>query len=349
MKKLATFVVMLLIITIGCDDNCIRPIPMPSNSESLFLFVKCLLNPITGLAVSRENEDFTTVYKNSLAVMALIHEKNQIEAERIFDVFQDYYNEQGMNFRGFHQVWNPCTGLPDTTSNKWEGDNAFLLLALNYYRHSYGSFGNYQSLAQGLATWLSIRADSCNQIVAEGIADMYAALVPFASDPTIQQSLLKLRSCFFSSGQTSSVLYEHVLDHIVRGILVFCDTAGIKSVGNFRRTEIWPVDNSRITAYSAFSGDQFINVEISTQLLLALKMWQQELELDVSGLQKELEKLLLSGRCNSRSSGLPYFVTDRGDFPEASSLPIIDPTCYLLFYYWEFNPFAPDRRCAEGQ
>ncbi len=70
--------------------------------------------------------------------------------ERIFDLFQGYYNAQGNNFQGLPQVWCPLTGLPAPISDKWEGDNAFLLFALNYYNNITGSFGNYQELANGL-------------------------------------------------------------------------------------------------------------------------------------------------------------------------------------------------------
>src|SRR5205823_14680129 len=48
----------------------------------------------------------------------------------------------------------------------------------------------------------------------------------------------------------------------------------------------------------------------------------------------------LSGMSNPRSLGLPYTVNEPV-FIGACSLPIIDSTCYLLFYYWKFNPFAP--------
>jgi hypothetical protein len=336
----------LSLFILGCRNDL--PVDMKSISfdRAGYSFVESLLDPNTGLAASREGECFTTVYKSSLAAMALIHQGNRVAAERIFEVFRKYHQTQGNNFRGFSQVWNSCTGLPDANSDRWEGDNAFLLLALNYYSQITGGFGNYNDLAQGLVSWLSQRANSCDQIFAEGIANMYAALIPFAHNSTIQSSLFRLRHCFFSKGQTSSVAYEHVLDHNVRGALVFGDTTGFKYLNNFARSETWAFDHStKIAAYSAFAGESFINLEISAQLLLAWKVSQPDLQHDLSHLRVELEKLRLPGKSDPQSSGLPYFVTDRG-FDRAYSLPIIDSTCYLVFYYWGFNPFAPGKKYA---
>jgi hypothetical protein len=306
-----------------------------------YLFIEGLLHPATGLAASREGECYTTVYKSALAAMALLHEGNGAAAEKIFEAFRKYYQTYRDHFHGFPRVWDPCTGLPEMTSVHWEGETAFLLLALNYYRKVTGSYGKYQDLAQGLASWLTHRANECEQLLADGVANMYAALAPWTNDPAIRQSLNRLCAGFFSEGQISSRDYEHALEHIIRGALVFGDTSGFKYLPNFSRSEIWDLDKTtEIAAYSAFVTDPFINVEISTQLLLVAKIWQPECQLDLSHLQAELEKLQVPGKSSPQSAGLPYFVTDRG-FSQASTLPIIQPTCYLLFYYWGFNPLAP--------
>lgn len=309
-----------------------------------YLFIESLLHPATGLAASREGECYTTVYKNALAAMALLHEGNGAAAERIFEVFRKYYQSYRNHFHGFPRVWDSSTGVPEMTSIHWEGEAAFLLLALNYYRKVAGSYGKYYDLAQGLASWLTHRANECEQLLADGVANMYAALAPWANNPAIRQSLNRLCACFFSEGQISSRDDEHVLEHIVRGALVFGDTSGFKYLPQFARSEIWDLDQTvEISAYSAFVTDPFINVEISAQLLLAGKIWQPECQIDRSHLHPELEKLQVSGKISPQSAGLPYFVTERG-FQQASTLPIIQPTCYLLFYFWGFNPFVPGRK-----
>jgi len=230
-------------------------------------------------------------------------------------------------------------------TNYWEGDNAFLLLALNYYKSTTGSLGEYVILSQALVSWLVERSESCNQIVAEGVANMYAALKPFEDDTQVSNQLVSLKDCFFSIDQPSSVAYEQVLDHTVRGALVFGDETGFGLLENFLRTETWEYDPEvTIHAYSAFSGDDFINIEISSQLLLTVALWKNYSK--TPGLQEALEKLWLPGNSNASSLGLPYFMTERG-FDNAHSIAIIDPTAFMLFYYWEFNPWAVGKKCSD--
>jgi hypothetical protein len=273
--------------------------------------------------------------------MAFIHQGDMDAAERIFDFFKDRLTTP---FLGFRQVWDACSGQPDDSSPYWEGDNAFLLLALDYYAQVTGSYGSYHSLADALKVWLTDQADLCDGIVAEGVANMHAALVPFGNDWDNWQALSKLHRCFFNS-----VDYSGVADHAVRGAFAFGDITGFEYLSNFERTETWQCDESTsVRAYAAFSSDSFINVEISAQLLLAWRVWQREMSTDLSFLRSELEKLRLLSEQTSLCSGLPYLVRHpvNGGFDGDYSLPIVDPTAYLLYDYWSFNPFAPGERQA---
>lgn len=132
-------------------------------------------------------------------------------------------------------------------------------------------------------------------------------------------------------------------DHTVRGSLVFGDETGFPFLPNFKRTEIWTKNLESVDAYSAFTGDTFINVEISAQLLLAGEI-RDRLD-QMPGLQQSLEALWTPG-ADSNTAGLPYFITDIG-FDHSATLPIIDPTAYLLFFYWKFNPWSPEKKCAD--
>jgi hypothetical protein len=283
---------------------------------------------------SREGECFTTVYKNALAAMVFIHEGTLSSAEGIFDFFDGVLTSSGASFSGFTQSWNPCSGMP-TDQNYWEGDNAFLLLALNYYALHTGDAARYATLSQKLVQWLLIRADHCDEIIAEGVGNMYAALKPHASNTAVTLRLPMLKSCF-----ESTVDYAHVLDHTVRGALVFGDQSGFDFVPNFQRTEMWINDGQPIMALSAFSGDANINVEVSSQMLLASIVSGRAGQL--GNLQTELEKLWLADSKNT-GKGLPYFVRNTG-FGQSALLPIIDPTCYMLFAYWNFNPFSSESK-----
>ena len=337
MLKIFRYIFILLIMM---KSQCVMRTSLMEKGK--YLFVKSLLTD-TGMAKCIEAEKTTTVYANALAAMAFIHEKDFTEAENIFQIFQRYYYQKRENFDGFPKLWNSETGLPDTTSIHWEGDTAFLLLALNYYHRISGDATKYQKLTQGLVKWLTQRINFCDLIVAEGVADIYAALLPYSQDSTINKSLLKLRQNFFSGGHISSRDYEDILIHIVRGALVFGDTSGFKCLPKFITSEIWDYDHSaKITAYSAFSTEPSINVEISSQALLALKICKQNHQFGKSDIEANLEKLRLASHQNPLAVGLPHTVTDHA-INLSSGLPALEPTCFLLFYYWGFNPFMPEK------
>ena len=145
----------------------------------LYSYIEGLIHPNFGLVRSAEYDKFTTIYKNALAAMVFIHEDDLCRAVRILDFFNSKYDEN--SFNGFNKNWDPETGN-ELEKDYWVGDNAFLLLALNYYRKATGSYGNYEDMVDGLVRWLSER--SADDIIAEGIANMYAALKPFENTVT---------------------------------------------------------------------------------------------------------------------------------------------------------------------
>jgi hypothetical protein len=272
--------------------------------------------------------------------MAFIHENDINLAEGIFNFFNLKYHKNKNSFNGFNKNWNPETG-EELAQDHWEGDNAFLLLALNYYNQVIGSFGDYQEMVEGLVKWLSERADY--DIIAEGLANMYAALKPFENTISgMDLVLAKLKNGFNNKKD-----YKNVLDHIMRGALCFSDISGFNHINNFNKSETWKFNGIEVNVLKAFSGEDFINVEISSQILLAWKIWKSKLSVDCSFLDAQLNKLWLLGFSAPAviSFGLPYFLSDiNHGWPGCYDQAIIDPTCYMLFYNWEFNPMAPGKK-----
>lgn len=313
--------------------------------KGAYNFVKGLINENTGLVRSSlYDKNFTTLYKNALAAVVFIHGNDLELAERIFDFFKSKYNKS--SFTRFNQFWDADTGN-EGAENHWEGDNAFLLIALNYYKEITGSFGNYDEMAEGLRKWLCERAEE--DIIAEGLANMYAALKPFENSvPGMDNCLLELKNGFYEK-----VDYQNVLDHIERGALCFSDLSGFSYIDGFKRTEIWEYNGDEINALAAFSLENFVNIEISAQILLAWKLFKSELSIDLSYLEAELNKLWLFGYSITQN-GLPYLLS-YDPTPETGHgwigcycEPIIDTVCYMLFYYWDFNPMDP-RQNKSGQ
>jgi hypothetical protein len=324
-------------------------------------FVKSLQNNQTGLVKSWEVDNNTKLYQNALAAMAYIHAGDSRLAEKIFNFYQNYNSDNlTTNFSGFRQWWDASTGQPladvaaDNFSNTyWEGDNAFLLLSLNYYSTVTGNTARYSQLSAGLKNWLATIGNSENiwearELHAEGLADMYAALLPYRNESAMIDSALNhLKAGFFKDYQG-----ENVLDHVNRAALVFGyvnDFSQSNLEANFQRTEGWQSQPElSVTAYAAFHHESFNNLEISAQILNAWKIWRQDLDLDLSGLSTELDKVWLVGAPGAQ--GLPYYLSyvpagpNQHGWTHCYDQPMIVPTCYSLFADWKFNPFIPGRQ-----
>jgi len=298
-----------------------------------YAHVASLVDPATGLVASAiYDRELTTVYKNALAAMAFIHGGDVARAEGIFDFFAARFEAAG--FAGFNKSWNPRTGEPGAAERR-EGDDAFLLLALEHYAATTGDGARYRALAEGLVTWLASRA-SAPEIVAEGVANMHAALGPFEQTMAgVPDARAALRAAFAARADMATVA-----DHIVRGALVFGDTSGLAGADAFARTEIADATGGEVRALAAFAGDDFINVEVSAEVALAAHLTGGER----ADLDAALDSLWIAagvqGDADALTEGLPYTVTTHGS-PHSADAPIVDTTCYRLFLAWSFNPWAP--------
>jgi hypothetical protein len=324
-----------------------RPITEPEPSPERYVrFIESLVVP-SGLVQSRPNDNFTTAWKNALAAMVFLHEGNVPAARGILDVFSGFARAQDTAFRGVPQGWDAERARPVAQGDQpdadyyWVGDGGGLLRAVQYYRISTGDNQRYASLESALRAWLAARAGACTSIVAEGNANMYAALSAYAGDSAIAPSLDALRQCFYDGVQ-----FANIGDHTVRAALVFGDPSGFSHIGGLERTETWCVDGkTTVRAFAAFSGEAYVNVDVSAQLLLAWKLWQQSSSRDLGFLEREIVRLELGGAADSGARGLPYLVTPH-QFTGACSTPILDTTAFLLFALWEWNPFSIDTSAA---
>jgi hypothetical protein len=316
-----------------------EPEPSP---ERYVRFIESLVSP-TGLVQGRPNDNFTTAWRNGLAVMVFLHEGNVLAARDILDVFSDFQQAQGAAFRGVPQGWDAGSAVPVAQGDQpdenyyWVGDGGGLLRAVQYYGLATGDHQRYQSLETALKEWLAARADQCATIVAEGDANMYAALSAYASDTAIAPRLVKLRQCFYQDAQ-----FDNVGDHTVRAALVFGDPSGFSRLGGLERTETWCVDRqTTVHGFAAFAGEAYINLDISAELLMAWKLWQHQSARDLAFLEREIVQLELGTVADSAARGLPYLVTQH-QFNMACSSPILDTTAFMLFALWGWNPFSID-------
>lgn len=351
-RLLISIVCSALVLATGCDKKTTAPATTcahaqtaatpASSSPALVCFVASLIGP-RGLVRSRPGEENSTGWKNALAGMVFLHEGRVAEAGAILDVFRNYVQAQGTAFRGLPKEWSVQTGAPYPQGTKsdldffWVGDGSLVLRTTQYYGATTGDHVRYTALENALKSWLALRADDCANFiaVAEGSANVYAALSAYRDEPAIAPKLTELRKCF-----DADVQYDQVLDHTIRAALVFGDPSGLAHVDALERTETWCVDGATtVRAYAAASGQAYVNVDISTQLLLAWKLWRQESGRDLAFLADELMKLQVAGGADTSARGLPYLVTQH-EFDNSCRVGIVDATAFMLFAIWQWNPFS---------
>jgi hypothetical protein len=138
---LLLLLLLLLLLATTCREAA-GPHPPPAPARYV-RFVEGLVAP-SGLVRSRPGEDFSTGWKNALAVMVFLHEGNVPAARAVLDVFERYRAAQGAAFRGLPQPWSPDAGVPlpqaatPDADYYWVGDGAGVLLAVRYYGASTG-------------------------------------------------------------------------------------------------------------------------------------------------------------------------------------------------------------------
>lgn len=331
-----------LLLATACG-SVTEPRPAPARYVR---FIESLIVP-SGLVRGRPNDNFTTAWRNGLATMVFLHEGDARAARGILDVFQRFQEAQGAAFRGVPQGWDAERAVPVAQGDQpdanyyWVGDGGGLLRAVQYYGVATGDRQRYASLESALKEWLGARADQCATIVAEGNANMYAALSAYADDSATATRLVKLRQCFYDDAQ-----FANVGDHTVRAALVFGDASGFSHLGGLARTETWCVDGqTAVHGFAAFSGEPYVNLDITTELLLAWKLWKEQSAADLGFLEQEIVRLELGTAADSGARGLPYLVTPH-QFPGACSTPILDTTAFMLFALWGWNPFSIDTSAA---
>lgn len=110
-----------------------------------------------GLGAINEDINLTSTYTAAMAAMVFISEGKLERAQHIFDIFSNS-NDECLNcscIGGFQQFHDPATGQALTNTDKndfWVGDNAWLLVALKYYK-SVANDNQYNALIEQLKNW----------------------------------------------------------------------------------------------------------------------------------------------------------------------------------------------------
>lgn len=110
-----------------------------------------------GLLESAENSNSVSLYDNALSAMVFVWFDEYERAEKVFDFFTRKIQSEFSGFPGGFAQFRDRHGNI-TWDNRWIGDNAWLLMALNNYKKVTGS-NNYDILSSELETWIRNRQD----------------------------------------------------------------------------------------------------------------------------------------------------------------------------------------------
>jgi hypothetical protein len=125
--------------------------------EPVFAWLSAQQDNSTGLVASQQDSNAST-YNNALAVMAFVLHHEFEKAKNILDFFKnrctagEFY--VGEDARGFFQYRDSTTGEPPCSVNRWMGDNAWLAMAIHYYKKATGD-STYDDMAATIVSLLS--------------------------------------------------------------------------------------------------------------------------------------------------------------------------------------------------
>ena len=353
------FSLVILFNSVSCCS--IHPSHDTSLQEEMYAWLLRQQQP-SGLLGNQEGDNLGGVYANALAALCYIHEGDLKRAERIFDFFDSHFTEEFAPPGGFHQMWNPREGIAYTDTDRWIGDNAWLLIALNHYLWKTGS-DRYETMRRGVAEWLVSLQDADGGVLSgytqdgpmgakstEGNLDCYAALWEY---PPVRE---RIKSWLtndmwveadqrFRMGSTVTV---SALDGSSWSVAALGDAFSPSlryAEKDFLRSDTCVATGNTIIGFSDFIDKERVWFEGTGQMVVAYQ---------VAGKPNEANRFLTSMKKGIiRSGGFPGTVglpcfSSQPDWEGSTERVFVPSQAWFLFGCWGFNPLAvPD--CGEGE
>ena len=316
-----------------------------------------------GLLESAEDSNFVSLYDNALAAMVFMLRNDFIKAEKIFDYFNSQISTELTNGVGGFSQLRDRNGIPN--NHRWMGDNAWLLIALNNYKHRTG-FSTYDNLALELKNWLIALQDTdgglfagydldnnlLNYKVTEGNIDAFNAIDNYTVFHS--QILEFLENDRWDDTDKNLVAwpsnppYLYALDLHSWSYSIFKNypVTALTTAHRFLTTQT-ATNGSQIIGYCFDEDRDTVWLEGTGQMALAFSIagMQNEKELYLI----EMENVLIQSTSYANSRGFPY-ASNPGTTYSIDSLwtgadteIAISGGAWYLFTKLNFNPFAVGR------
>ena len=311
-------------------------------------------NNNTGLLGNQEEDDFSGIYPNALAAIAFIHKGETQRAEKIFDFFLKNFDSEFASgtLKGFHQFWNAASGAVFSDTDRWVGDNAWLLMVLNFYQNKTKN-NKYETMQEGIAQWIISLQDEDGGINAgfnkngpmnhkstEGNLDCYVALInhSFQREKVLKYLTEKMWVESTQRFQMGSTVHESALD---------CCSWSIGALGSgfkktmsytekkFLRTVTSDANGKTINGFSDFVDKKKVWLEGTGEMVVAYNIVGERGK--AKKYLKELEKAMVKSEMFNDAMGLPCSTNDPS-WTGANKKIFVPSQCWYLFGAWKINP-----------
>jgi len=323
-----------------------------------------------GLVPSIEGGTVISTYDQALAIIAFCISGEVDAAEKVLDYFESIrVSELEQGLGGFYQFRSP-TGTP--TGNRWMGDNAWLLLAVQIYHRTINhGILKYGALQGSLHFWLASledpygdglyggyreNGDTIHKIT-EGNIDAFAALTSIEVCASILRHLEKDKwdpvDGNLMAWPTNND-YKFALDcntWSYCGFPAYPESART-GLDKFQLTTTSAVTGETITGYCFDEDQDALWFEGTAQV--ALMHWVASDATAANEVLTELRKGWITSA--SGHQGLPYTANHGTSYgagelwATASTDPCVSSTAWYLMASHRFNPFYGSKRrnIAEG-
>lgn len=310
-----------------------------------------------GLLESAENGNLVSLYDNALAACVFMAHGDNEKAEKVLDFFNNRINTELKSGPGGFYQFRDRNGVPQ--GNRWLGDNAWLLIAVNNYAARVNT-SRYQSLAQELNIWIRSLQDVDGSLwggfdntgarigkVTEGMIDAFNAVTGY--DSFHQQLLSYLENIRWNSTEKlfeswPGNTYLYALDNFSWGYCTFegYDEAVLQKADMFITSRKATLDNLSISGYCFDIDKDAVWLEGTGEMVVA---WQQAGNIAKANYYlMEMEKVLVNGSLFPETKGLPYssnMGTGYGTgllWQGADTKPCVSSGAWYLFGLYQFNP-----------
>ncbi len=312
-----------------------------------------------GLLESTENGNVVSLYDNALAALVFMAFNDIPRAELLFNYFNNKTISELQSGNGGFFQFRDKNGVPN--GNRWLGDNAWLLIALNNYEAKTNSH-KYDVLTNALSAWIQQQQDTDGGLwggtdnnnarigkVTEGNIDAFNAIAGFTSFH--QNLLLYLK---LNRWNTSNQLlmswpgntYVYALDNHSWGYCAFEDfpTGVLDKAAIYINTQKTTLTNQYITGYCFDIDRDDVWLEGTGQMVVALKKANQTNAANIY--LAEMQKLIISSSLYPSTLGMPY-ASNKGTgygtdvlWTGSDTKPCISSSAWYLFGYLNFDPMA---------